>query len=186
MLLDILLVAIILVCTALVICILLQRSEGGALGMSGGGPGAFMTARGTGDLLSSTTQVLAAIFFTLCLIMTLVSGYERAAANSIGRLKLKVDPRTLNQLAAPAQPVQSAPSAPTAPPAGAPALPGGGAPNPLNPFGGPAPATSAKPLALGAQPAAAPKFEASAPVAVKPEAPTAPAPTPNKPADASH
>lgn len=184
MLLDILLVAIILVCTALVICILLQRSEGGALGMSGAGPGAFMTARGTGDLLSSATQVLAAIFFTLCLIMTLVSGYERAAANSIGRLKLKVDPRTLNQPVAPAQPAPSAAPTPSSSPSNAPALPSGLTPNPLNPFGGPAPATPAKPLAQVAPSAASPKFEASAPVAVKPEA--AAAPTPNKPADASH
>ena len=46
--------------------ILLQRSEGGALGMSGGGPGNFMSARGTGDLLSRTTQILAGAFFLLC------------------------------------------------------------------------------------------------------------------------
>ena len=65
MLLDILLAILIVVCLSLIGVILLQRSEGGALGMSGGGPGAFMTARGTGDLLTRTTQILAAIFFAL-------------------------------------------------------------------------------------------------------------------------
>ena len=97
MLLNILLVIVILVCIALVIAILLQRSEGGALGMSGGGPGNFMTARGTGDFLTRTTQILAAVFFGLCLIMTLVSGHERAASSIVDRLKLKVDPNSLNQ-----------------------------------------------------------------------------------------
>ena len=48
MLLGILLAAVIEVSVALVGVILLQRSEGGVLGMSGGGPGNFMSARGTG------------------------------------------------------------------------------------------------------------------------------------------
>jgi protein translocase SecG subunit len=62
MLLGILLVLQIIVAIALVGVILLQRSEGGALGM-GGGPGGFMTARGAGDLLTRTTAILAAVFF---------------------------------------------------------------------------------------------------------------------------
>ncbi len=81
MLLGVLLVCIIIICIAMVAIILLQKSEGGALGMSGGGPGNFMTARGTGDLLTRATQILAALFFALCLIMTLLSGHNHA--NSI-------------------------------------------------------------------------------------------------------
>jgi preprotein translocase subunit SecG len=81
MLLGVLLVCIIIICVAMVAIILLQKSEGGALGMSGGGPGNFMTARGTGDLLTRATQILAALFFALCLIMTLLSGHNHA--NSI-------------------------------------------------------------------------------------------------------
>ena len=77
MLLGILLAAVIVICIALVGVILLQRSEGGVLGMSGGGPGNFMSVRGTGDLLTRTTQILAGIFFVLCLVMTLVTGHIR-------------------------------------------------------------------------------------------------------------
>ena len=71
MLLGTLLVFQILVCAALVGVILLQRSEGGALGM-GGGPTGFMTARGAGDLLTKTTAILATIFFVLSLTLTIV------------------------------------------------------------------------------------------------------------------
>ncbi len=95
MLLGILLAVIIVVCIALVGVILLQRSEGGTLGMSGGGPGNFMTARGAGDLLTRTTQILAAIFFALCLVMTLVSGHNRSQASVADRLKLQIDPAVL-------------------------------------------------------------------------------------------
>ena len=107
----ILLVAIILVAVAMVVSILLQRSEGGALGMSGGGPGNFMSARGTGDLLSRTTQVLAALFFLLCLTMTLVGGHHAKSSlinpNDVGRINPGALPAQ-----APAQtaPVQTAPS----------------------------------------------------------------------------
>jgi len=82
MLLDILLAVLIVVLPVADRVILLQRSEGGALGMSGGGPGAFMTARGTGDLLTRTTQILAAIFFSLCLAMTLISGHSHGRVRS--------------------------------------------------------------------------------------------------------
>jgi len=113
----ILLVAIILIAVAMVITILLQRSEGGALGMSGGGPGNFMSARGTGDLLSRATQILAGIFFALCLAMTLLGGHHGRSSivnpNDVGR----INPGSLPvQQTAPAQtaPVQTAPSqAPT-------------------------------------------------------------------------
>jgi preprotein translocase subunit SecG len=123
MLLDILLAVLIVVCLSLIGVILLQRSEGGALGMSGGGPGAFMTARGTGDLLTRTTQILAAIFFSLCLAMTLISGHSHGAGSLVDKLKL-------NALGA----TSSAPAAPS----GAPGLPGVPLNNPTTPFGAPA------------------------------------------------
>lgn len=50
-----------IVAIALVATILLQRSEGGALGI-GGGQGGFMTARGAGDVLTKTTKWLAIVF----------------------------------------------------------------------------------------------------------------------------
>jgi len=115
----ILLVAIIIVAVAMVITILLQRSEGGALGMSGGGPGNFMSARGTGDLLSRTTQILAGIFFALCLSMTIIGGHHAKSSvinpNDVGR----INPGALPvQQPAQTSPAQSAP-APSQIPVGA-------------------------------------------------------------------
>jgi preprotein translocase subunit SecG len=121
----ILLVAIILVAVAMVITILLQRSEGGALGMSGGGPGNFMSARGTGDLLSRTTQILAGVFFALCLTMTLLSGRHAKSSiinpNDVGRINTGALP-----VQQPAQPVQTAPAQ-----TGPSQLPTGSLPSPL-------------------------------------------------------
>lgn len=97
MLLNILLVLEILVSLALVGVVLLQRSEGGALGM-GGGPSGFMTARGAGDLLTRTTWILGAIFFILALTLTIVSGRQRGASSVVDRLNIDaMNPGALNQ-----------------------------------------------------------------------------------------
>src|SRR5436190_880378 len=60
--------------------ILLQRSEGGALGM-GGGPTGMFTARGAGDLLTRTTAILTVGFFVLSLGITLLAGHGRQNAS---------------------------------------------------------------------------------------------------------
>ena len=125
MLLGFLLVLQIIVATALVGVILLQRSEGGALGM-GGGPGGFMTARGAGDLLTRTTAILAALFFGLALTLTLVSGKLRGGNSVVDRVK--VDALNADALKpGPLPPAQTTPApAPVQPggdPATAPAAP---------------------------------------------------------------
>lgn len=113
MLLGILLTIHILVCIALIAVVLLQRSEGGALGM-GGGPTGFMSARGAGDLLTRTTWILAGTFFVLSLVLTLLSG-RLGGSSVVDRLKIdRIDPRTLNQPVAPAQPAAPIPTAPGA------------------------------------------------------------------------
>jgi preprotein translocase subunit SecG len=97
MLLTLLLVLEIIVSLALVAVVLLQRSEGGALGM-GGGPSGFMTARGAGDLLTRTTWILGAAFFILALTLTIISGRQRGASSVVDRLKVDaINPNTLNQ-----------------------------------------------------------------------------------------
>lgn len=58
---DILLTVHIIVAIAMVLTILMQRSEGGALGI-GGGPTGMMSARGAADFLTRTTKWLAIIF----------------------------------------------------------------------------------------------------------------------------
>jgi preprotein translocase subunit SecG len=195
MLLDILLAILIVVCLSLIGVILLQRSEGGALGMSGGGPGAFMTARGTGDLLTRTTQILAAVFFALCLAMTLISGHNHGAGSLVDRMKLNALGATSSQ-----KPLSSAPGLPAGP-LGNPAAPfGSNGPAPAAPFGAPQPqggslnllGSPQAPLAAPvARPSAAPTPKPVA-MALKPGAAPAPAkaartpkPTPAAPAAAS-
>jgi preprotein translocase subunit SecG len=113
-----LLVVLVLVCIAMAVVILLQRSEGGALGM-GGGPSGFMTARGAGDLLTRTTSILAGAFFVLCLVLTLIAGRSHQGGSVVDRLKVNgLTPEALGRArsAAPA-------AAPTPPPS----TPGGSA-----------------------------------------------------------
>ena len=109
MLLGILLAILIVVCIALCGVILLQQSEGGALGM-GGGPSGFMTARGAGDLLTRTTWILGSIFFALCLALTFFSGHMRSGGSVVDRLKvdaLNPDALSTRKPAAPATPTNS-------------------------------------------------------------------------------
>ncbi len=136
MLQTILLVAMILISVALAGVILLQRSEGGALGM-GGGPSGFMTARGAGNLLTVTTWWLAGAFFACAIGLTILGNVERSRrsivdADSIGEL---IAPTTSDAApaadpAAPAQPaapslqnLESSLSGVSAAPAPAPAQP---------------------------------------------------------------
>ena len=84
MLQTILLVAMILISIALAGVILLQRSEGGALGM-GGGPSGFMTARGAGNLLTVTTWWLGVAFFACAIGLTIVGNLSRADQSIVNR-----------------------------------------------------------------------------------------------------
>ena len=109
MLLGSLLVLLVLVCIALGTVILLQRSEGGALGM-GGGPSGFMTARGAGDLLTRTTAILAAVFFLLCLLLTVLSARMHAGGSVVDRLKVDgMNPNDLNRAMRPSAPAPTTP-----------------------------------------------------------------------------
>jgi len=62
-----------MVVLALVGVVLLQRSEGGALGMGGGGGGGLMSGRGAATALTRTTTILAGIFFVSSLTLALVA-----------------------------------------------------------------------------------------------------------------
>jgi len=54
--------------------VLVQRSEGGALGIGGGGPGGMFSARGTANLLTRITAGLAAVFMILSLVLVILEG----------------------------------------------------------------------------------------------------------------
>lgn len=77
MLFTFLLVVHIIVATALVAVILVQRSEGGGLA-SGGSPSGLMSARGAADFLTRTTAVLATVFVVLSIILAALASVERA------------------------------------------------------------------------------------------------------------
>ncbi|RAK68931.1 preprotein translocase subunit SecG [Phenylobacterium kunshanense] len=110
MLLNILLVIEIIVAFFLVVVVLLQRSEGGGL-VSGGG-NAMMSVRGSADLLTRTTWILATIFFVLGLLLTVVAGRERGSASVVDRLKVNaINPAELNK-AVPQPPAGTQPSGP--------------------------------------------------------------------------
>ena len=113
--LGILLACHIVVCIGLITVVLLQRSEGGALGM-GGGPSGFMTARGAGDLLTRITWILGSLFFILSLVLTLLAGRERGSSSVVDRVKMNnLAPSQLNQPAQPQQ--QQQPTSPSSAPA---------------------------------------------------------------------
>ena len=73
---SVLIVIHILIVIALVAVVLLQRSEGGALG-AGGGTGNFMTGRGQANALSRATAILAAMFFATSILMSIIAGWSR-------------------------------------------------------------------------------------------------------------
>jgi len=74
---NVLLVIHLLVALAMIGVVLLQRSEGGALGMGGGGGGGgmggFLTGRGTANLLTRATAVLAAVFMVTSLTLSILA-----------------------------------------------------------------------------------------------------------------
>ena len=101
----------ILIAIALVGVILLQKSEGGALGMGGGGMSGFMTGRSTANLLTRVTAVLAAAFMTTSVLLVVLHNRQQAPPSLIGSGSPAVP------VAPPAPHPPAAPS-PKTPPAG--------------------------------------------------------------------
>ena len=81
---SVLIVIHILIVVALIAVVLLQRSEGGALG-AGGGTSSFMTGRGQANALSRATAVLGALFFATALLMSIISSWSRAPHSILER-----------------------------------------------------------------------------------------------------
>ena len=55
--------------------VLLQKSEGGGLGI--GSTGGFLSSRGTANVLTRTTAILAATFFVTSLVLSVLAGWDR-------------------------------------------------------------------------------------------------------------
>jgi len=65
-----------MIVSAMIGLVLLQKSEGGGLGMGGGG-GGFLTSRGSSNVLTRTTAILAGIFFATSLLLSILAGVDR-------------------------------------------------------------------------------------------------------------
>ena len=118
---TVILIVHIMIAAALVGVILLQRSEGGALGIGGGGGGGgggFMTGRSAGNALTKLTAGLAACFFVTSLALGILAGTHRQPSSIIpgssggggglAPLQLPVAPQN-------SAPIPAAPQAPQAP-----------------------------------------------------------------------
>ena len=97
-----------IVAASLVCVILVQRSEGGGLGVGGSSSG-FMTARGAADFLTRSTAVLGGLFITLSILLAAYAGATSKAVT--------VDTSLANQAA----PIVPAPATAPAPMPGVPA-----------------------------------------------------------------
>lgn len=191
-----------MVVVALIFLVLMQRSEGGALGM-GGNSNSMMTGRGAADALARGTGILGAIFFITSLSLTLMAGGQRTPASVVDQpagnvLNISFDPvvrwfEDLNKGAPSQQPAATAP-APSPLAAATPVAPAEPTTTEaLPPTGDVAPAptsvlTRAVPLAEPpATPAPAPTaLAANRPAAaIVPARPAAPAPSPRPPAPVS-
>jgi preprotein translocase subunit SecG len=64
--------------------VLLQRSEGGGLGIGGGGGGGFMSSRGTANVLTRATAILAGLFFITSLMLSILATMNRAPTSILG------------------------------------------------------------------------------------------------------
>jgi preprotein translocase subunit SecG len=115
-----------MVIVALVAVVMLQRSDGGALGI--GGSSGFMTTRGQGNVLTRSTAILAAAFFATSIALTILARMSGGGGSILESAPLQGQPGSsggiLNQLEPLGTPPASttpAPGASTAPATTAPA-----------------------------------------------------------------
>ena len=112
---------------AMVGLVLIQKSEGGGLGMGGGSGGGFMSSRGTANVLTRATGILAALFFATSLFLSILASFDRKPRSIIdgggGTPAIPGAPAVpgpgggvLNQLGGGTpQPAPAAPAAPSGP-----------------------------------------------------------------------
>jgi preprotein translocase subunit SecG len=105
---TLILVVHLILAIALVALVLMQQSEGGALGIGGGTP--FMGARSTANMLTRTTGVLAGLFMLTSIALTILATHHGAPRSILDRIP--ASPAPTAPAAPPAAPTPSAPVAP--------------------------------------------------------------------------
>ncbi len=78
---NVLIIAYLLIVLAMIAVILLQRSEGGALGIGGGTGGGLVSARGSASLLTRSTAILAALFMATAIALSIVADLDRSTSS---------------------------------------------------------------------------------------------------------
>ncbi len=102
---EVVLVVHLLITLALIGVVLVQKSEGGGLGIGGGTMGGFMTARGSANLLTRVTAILAAIFFCTSMILAIMAGTKGGGDSIFDRVPAPAAvEQPAEQPATPAQP----------------------------------------------------------------------------------
>ncbi len=87
---TVIIVVHLMIVVVLIGAVLLQKSEGGGLGM-GGGAG-FMSSRGTANLLTRTTAVLAGLFFLTSLGLNWLASMDRKPTSILGSQPAQTQP----------------------------------------------------------------------------------------------
>nr|WP_316654212.1 preprotein translocase subunit SecG [uncultured Gellertiella sp.] len=136
---TVLLVIYLMVVLALIGVVLIQRSEGGGLGI-GGGSG-FMSARGTANALTRTTAILATLFFVLALGMGILSRFDAKPTDILDKIQGTTGQNGVLDSLGGAKTPAPATNGAAAPATGGAATPATGAAQPV------APATPAAPAA---------------------------------------
>jgi preprotein translocase subunit SecG len=106
---------------AMIGVVLLQKSEGGGLGV--GSTGGFMTNRGTANVLTRATAILAGGFFLTSLVLSIIASHERKPTSIIpasqsGPVSPNAPAAPLGQGGGVLDKLQGGPAAPPAPPSG--------------------------------------------------------------------
>ncbi|MEA3057913.1 MAG: preprotein translocase subunit SecG [Sphingomonadales bacterium] len=109
------------VALSLIAVILMQRSEGGGLGVGGSSSG-FMTARGAADFLTRATSILGGTFIVLSIVMAAIAGATREPVKIDTSLASKLAPTQQQTQPGPVQPGPAQKTAPAQTP-GAPTVP---------------------------------------------------------------
>jgi preprotein translocase subunit SecG len=113
---TVLIVVHLMIVLALVGVVLIQRSEGGGLGI-GGGSG-FMSARGTANALTRTTAILAVLFFITSLSLGLLARYQSRPTDILDRLPTTTNTGDLLNSLSPTKTEEKKPADPNAIPLG--------------------------------------------------------------------
>lgn len=81
----VLIVAYLLIVVALIAVILIQRSEGGGLGLGTANSNGLVSVRGSANLLTRTTAILAALFFATAIALTILAELDRSTQSILER-----------------------------------------------------------------------------------------------------